>query len=186
MNKLETIGKNIKIHRRALKWTQEQLAKNVGVSASIISKFELGTKPVDVITLIKIASALGVKYSELFRTVANKTMFHNIPVTVQEWDKLQTIANNKGFESDEVAEKIGVTPMAFYNWNTGRNNASLETFQKFLDVIDIQVSDFEEQHELFTEVAEEPKKPDVQKIIVAIDTLIEALEDIRGELCGAE
>ena len=62
MDKLETIGKNIKIHRRALKWTQEQLAKHVGVSASIISKFELGTKPVDVITLIKIASALGVKY----------------------------------------------------------------------------------------------------------------------------
>ena len=105
MNKLETIGKNIKIHRRALKWTQEQLAKHVGVSASIISKFELGTKPVDVITLIKIASALGVKYSELFRTDANKMMFHNIPVTVQEWDKLQTIASNKGFESDEVAEK---------------------------------------------------------------------------------
>lgn len=186
MNKLETIGKNIKIHRRALKWTQEQLAKHVGVSASIISKFELGTKPVDVITLIKIASALGVKYSELFRTDANKMMFHNIPVTVQEWDRLQTIANNKGFESDEVAEKIGVTQMAFYNWNTGRNNASLETFQKFLDVIDIQVSDLVEQNELFTEVAEEPKEPDVQKIIVAIDTLIEALEYIRGELCGAE
>ena len=86
---------------------------------------------------------------------------------------------------EDFAEKIGVTIMAFYNWNTGRNNASVGTFQKILDGIDIQMSDLVEQEELFTE--EEPKKEEpvnrISRIVSAIDTLIEALEDIRGELC---
>lgn len=185
MNKLEIIGKNIKTHRKAMKWTQEQLAKRVGISASIISKFELGTKPIDAITLIKIASALGVKYAEMFRVDANTVMCHNIPVTVREWEKLQSIASEKGMDLDDLAEKIGTTKGVFYHYNSGRNNAKVETFQRILDAIDIQITDLVDQNALFVE-DDEPKKTDVQKIIVAIDTLIEALEDIRCELCGAE
>lgn len=184
MNKLEMIGKNIKMHRKSLKWTQEQLAKQVGVSASIMSKYELGTKPVDAITLIKIASALGVKYSELFRTDANNVMYHNIPVTVREWEKLQTIASEKGMEIDDLAEKVGVTKSVFNHYNKGRNNATVETFQKILDAIDISMDDLTEQNALFCE--KDDDKPDLHKIIMAIDTLIEALDDIRCELCGAE
>ena len=135
MNKLEMIGKNIKMHRKSLKWTQEQLAKQVGVSASIMSKYELGTKPVDAITLIKIASALGVKYAELFRIDANNVMCHNIPVTVREWEKLESVASEKGLELDDLAEKIGVTKGVFYHYNNGRNNAKVETFQKILEKV---------------------------------------------------
>jgi transcriptional regulator with XRE-family HTH domain len=92
---------------------------------------------------------------------------------------------------DTFAEKVGVTEMAFYNYYTGRNNASLGTFQKILDVLNIQMNDLVEQEELFTEKeepkTEEPKKDiRIVKIISAIDTLIEALDDIRCELCGAE
>lgn len=75
--------------------------------------------------------------------------------------------------------------MAFYNWNTGRNNASVETFQKILDVLDVQISDLVDQNELFTE-DEQQKDDRSEKIVSIIDTLIEALEDIKGELCGAK
>lgn len=75
--------------------------------------------------------------------------------------------------------------MAFYNWNTERNNASVETFQKILDVLDVQISDLVDQNELFTE-DEQQKDDRSEKIVSIIDTLIEALEDIKGELCGAK
>lgn len=184
LNKFCVVGRNIKAYRKVNKWTQEDLAKKVGLTASIVSKMELGTKPVDVFTVIRFSLALGCRYADLLKTDWNKVMFHNLPVTKREWDKIETIISEKGWETEDFAEKIGVTPMAFYNWSTGRNNASVETFQKILDVLNIQMDDLVEQEELFTE---EPKKEEpvnrISKIVTAIDTLIEALEDIRGELC---
>lgn len=190
LNKFLTVGRNIKAHRKANKWTQEDLAKKVGLTSSIVSKMELGNKPVDAFTVIRFALALGCKYSDLLKVDGNKTTFHNIPVTKREWEKIDTIRSEKGWDLDSFAEKVGVTKMAFYNWQTGRNNASLGTFQMILDLLDIQMNDLVEQEELFTD-KEEPKtegKKDVRidKIIVVIDTLIEALDDIRCELCGAE
>ena len=185
LNKFVVVGRNIKAHRKANKWTQEDLAKKVGLTSSIVSKMELGTKPVDAFTVIRFSLALGCQYADLLKTDGNKVMFHNIPVTKREWDKIESIICEKGWDLEDFAEKIGVTIMAFYNWNTGRNNASVGTFQKILDGIDIQMSDLVEQEELFTE--EEPKKEEpvnrIGRIVSAIDTLIEALEDIRCELC---
>lgn len=184
-NKFLMVGKNIKARRKANKWTQEQLAKRAGVTASIVSKMELGTRPVDAFATIRFSIALGCKYADLLKVDGNKTAFHNIPVTAREWDKLDTIRAEKGWDLDDLAEKVGVTPMAFYNWNTGRNNASVETFQKILDVLDVQISDLVDQNELFTE-DEQPKDDRSEKIVSIIDTLIEALEDIKGELCDAK
>lgn len=190
LNKFMTVGRNIKAHRKANKWTQEDLAKKVGLTSSIVSKMELGAKPMDAFTVVRFAIALGCRYSDLLMVDGNKTTFHNIPVTKREWDKIDTIRSEKGWDLDSFAEKVGVTEMAFYNWYTGRNNASLGTFQKILDVLNIQMNDLVEQEELFTEEEQknEERKKDIRiiKIISAIDTLIEALDDIRCELCGAE
>ena len=182
LNKFFVIGRNIKAYRKANKWTQEELAKRVGLTSSIVSKMELGTKPVDAFTVIRFSLALGCKYADLMKN-GDKVMFHNIPVTQREWDKIATIFNEKGYDTEDFAKKIGVTPMAFYNWNTGRNNASVETFQKILDSMNIQMTDLEEQEELFTaEPKEEPNQNRIGKVISAIDTLIEALSDIRDDL----
>lgn len=54
-----------------------------------------------------------------------------------------------------------------------------------MDVLDVQISDLVDQNELFTE-DEQQKDDRSEKIVSIIDTLIEALEDIKGELCGAK
>lgn len=182
LNKFGIVARNIKAHRKAKKWTQEDLAKKVGLTSSVVSKMELGTKPMDAFTVIRFALALGCKYSDLMVVDGTKTMFHNIPVTLSEWEKILTIASERGMEADDLAGKIGVTGGVFYHYTAGRSNASVDTFQKILDAIDIQMTDLVEQETLFTET----KENKYDKIVSAIDTLISALEDIRCDLCDAK
>lgn len=57
----------IREYRRELRMTQEELSRRSNVSRATISALENGTLPVTTTeTLIKIASALGRKVSDIF------------------------------------------------------------------------------------------------------------------------
>lgn len=60
------IGKRIRVIRKRLGITQEQLAFASGVHPSFISHIERGTKKVSLETLRKLADALDVKMDEIF------------------------------------------------------------------------------------------------------------------------
>lgn len=54
------LGKRIRIQRRAIKMTQEQLAEKTGVSISFIGHIERGTRKASLDTLVSIANALTI------------------------------------------------------------------------------------------------------------------------------
>ena len=57
------IGSKIRYERQKAGLTQAQLAKKIGVSESRISQYERGLENPRVCTLLKIADAIGVPYS---------------------------------------------------------------------------------------------------------------------------
>lgn len=80
------IGKQIAKKRIILKWSQQELAKKVGVSQNLISKVETGIlkKPPSEELLHKIAETLGENVSYLFeeeeKVLSSLTHFQDLPL----------------------------------------------------------------------------------------------------------
>ena len=60
------IGKNIKTIRKDMGMRQTDLGKKTGVDRADLSRIENGQKNVELVTIIKIAEALGIELKELF------------------------------------------------------------------------------------------------------------------------
>jgi transcriptional regulator with XRE-family HTH domain len=63
------IGKNIAERRKALHWTQYQLAERIGVDAETISRFERGVNLPSLLTLLGLAEALRISAGELLSRI---------------------------------------------------------------------------------------------------------------------
>lgn len=59
-------GRLVSIHRKRMKFTQEELAERAGLSVDMISKIEVGSSGARFGTIQKIATALDVDEAELF------------------------------------------------------------------------------------------------------------------------
>ena len=63
------LGKRIRSLRKALRWTQEELAHRSGLNRSYMSDVECGRSDVSLSTLQKIARPLGIAVAELLTGV---------------------------------------------------------------------------------------------------------------------
>ncbi len=63
---LRSLGSRIRRLRQQKGWSQEALADEAGVDRSYMSGIERGVRNVSVLSLAKIAKALGVSLSTLF------------------------------------------------------------------------------------------------------------------------
>ena len=61
------LGENIRMHRRAMKWSQEKLAEKADLHHNYIGDIERGEENVSVDALMRIATALKVRLSDLVR-----------------------------------------------------------------------------------------------------------------------
>lgn len=59
----KTIGKRLRSVRESVGFTQEQVAKYLGIKREIISYFETGARPVNTLMLRKLADLYGYKFS---------------------------------------------------------------------------------------------------------------------------
>lgn len=66
---LAHIGKRIRELRISAQFTQAQLAERAGISNEFLSKIECGRTAPSVVTIQRMAEALGVSVDELFRDV---------------------------------------------------------------------------------------------------------------------
>ena len=63
------LGMRIKYLRGQKKWSQEDLALEAGINKNYLSDLERGTRNPTVKALEKIANALGINLSELFKGI---------------------------------------------------------------------------------------------------------------------
>lgn len=75
------IGQRIRVYRKELKLSQEQLAEKCGLHPTYIGQLERGEKNASIETVGKISSALGVSMSVLFEKI-NETAEseHSLPL----------------------------------------------------------------------------------------------------------
>lgn len=64
---LAQLGLNVKLARVALRWTQEDLALDAGMTRANISKLERGLLNPSAKTIIRLAAALGTAPGDFFR-----------------------------------------------------------------------------------------------------------------------
>ncbi len=65
-NVREAVGSNIKRHRLALGWSQQELADRFGVSRAAVSQYEIGTGEVNAGDLPRLADLLGIGLLDFF------------------------------------------------------------------------------------------------------------------------
>lgn len=63
----EDLGKRVRARRTELNWTQEYLAREIGVSTSFIGHIERGTRKASIDTLVQLANAMQVSTDELLK-----------------------------------------------------------------------------------------------------------------------
>ncbi len=66
---LDTFGKNLKTQREAKSLTQEKLAEKAELDATYISGIERGVRNPSLLSIIRIAKALGTEAASLFEGV---------------------------------------------------------------------------------------------------------------------
>ena len=59
------LGKRVRNRRMALNWTQEYLAREIGVSTSFIGHIERGSRKASIDTLVQLANAMQVSTDAL-------------------------------------------------------------------------------------------------------------------------
>ncbi|MFN4908880.1 MAG: helix-turn-helix domain-containing protein [Bacteroidota bacterium] len=63
----QVLGSNVRRHRKAAGWTQEQLAIHTSLSSDYISRLELGKENPSLDVLVRLSRCYGVALPELFR-----------------------------------------------------------------------------------------------------------------------
>ena len=61
----KVLGENVRLHRRQLKWSQEQLAEKAELHHNYIGDIERGEENVSVDALMRIATAMKVRLTDL-------------------------------------------------------------------------------------------------------------------------
>lgn len=64
-----TLGRNIKKHREKRHWSQEKLSEKADIHVSYVGQIERGMRYPSLKTLFKLADALEVKITELFKGI---------------------------------------------------------------------------------------------------------------------
>lgn len=59
------VADRVRAERRALKWTQQELAEVSGVSRATIARIEAGTHAPTLATLRKLAEVMGLRVADL-------------------------------------------------------------------------------------------------------------------------
>jgi transcriptional regulator with XRE-family HTH domain len=71
---VSNFGAAVRERREARGWSQEQLAEHAGLNRSYVGEIERGSAIASIVTLDKLARALGVPISGLLRSSFNGTL----------------------------------------------------------------------------------------------------------------
>ena len=74
------VGLLVRAHRKALGWSQEELAHRAGLHRTFVSSIERGTKNATIASLHNVAKAMGLTVSELLDGLTQSD--HEDPKTI--------------------------------------------------------------------------------------------------------
>ncbi|MCR8656551.1 helix-turn-helix domain-containing protein [Paenibacillus endoradicis] len=131
------LGRRIRLIRKEQKRTQEDIALIAGITKSMLSKIESGGAMPAVATLMKIATALGVRTADLLE---DESDLGTILVTKDQYDSLNKwIDTNKGYSFFPFAPSKRDKLMQPYLFRAYKGTPNTHTFshlgEEFIYVI---------------------------------------------------
>lgn len=79
------LGNNIKKLRKERNWTQEYLAEQAGISVPFMTQIELARKQASLEVIEKIAIALNVPYSSLFKQSLDEKFYEELNTSCEDF-----------------------------------------------------------------------------------------------------
>lgn len=103
-----TEGERIRQARKEAHITQEELGAKLGVSGSMIAQYETGKRNPKHETLLRIAAALGIKWTDLVdesKTHVDNSWLEKMDEVIQEFDAIGSYLKKMGFSVQIRATK---------------------------------------------------------------------------------
>lgn len=122
-----SLGARLHLAREARDLTLEEVAGQLGISASYLSQIERDLTTPAVATLRRLSEVLGVAPSQLLPPGERDSL----------GAKLKTLRANLALSRAEVAERAGVSVSLVAQIENGRTHPSLETLQRIAGVLGI-------------------------------------------------
>jgi transcriptional regulator with XRE-family HTH domain len=88
----KSLGMRIRKRRKAMRMTQEELAKKLGLSLSFLGHIERGTRKASVETLVAIANELSLSVDFMLQDSLNENVLQNTPASGRQRVVLEEIA----------------------------------------------------------------------------------------------
>lgn len=132
-----TIGERLRDARKAMKMTQEDLAKKIGVKRAVISKYETGLISPSADTLQKIANVLNVSVADLL-TIDPHTRW----ATQDDFDRFAAGSGNEVTDADGVSYEF-VTKKLDKVLKEHKQDVTLSTLSRILGIEDLKESDLD-------------------------------------------
>lgn len=96
------VGLTLRLARERRGLTQPQVAESVGLSTSVLCRLELARRPARLTTVWAACNALGVRFSDVLRTVEELTF----PAGDGPWTQLPALLIECVLPSDDVAVDV--------------------------------------------------------------------------------
>lgn len=132
-----TIGERLRDARKAMKMTQEDLAKKIGVKRAVISKYETGLISPSADTLQKIANVLNVSMADLL-TIDPHTRW----ATQDDFDRFAAGSGNEVTDADGVSYEF-VTKKLDKVLKEHKQDVTPSTLSRILGIEDLKESDLD-------------------------------------------
>ena len=145
------IGKKIKLRRKELNMSADDLAQCVGKDRSTIFRYENGDIDNMSIALLQpIAEALDVSVGYLLGLEENKNsaITNDIVKKSQLGTKIKKARKAKGLTQDDLGNMLGLKKSAIAKYECGRVvNLKQETIKKLCDILDLSPDDLILDHD---------------------------------------
>lgn len=172
------IGEKIKLRRKELNMSADDLAQCVGKDRSTIFRYENGDIDNMSIALLQpIAEALDVSVGYLLGLEENKnsTITNDIVKKSQLGAKIKKARKAKGLTQDDLGNMLGLKKSAIAKYECGRVvNLKQETIKKLCDILDLSPDDLILDHD------DTVKKEDEEKTTpqgVVLDVILRLHQD---------
>lgn len=130
------LGDSLREARKKAKFTQEKLAKEIGVQRSVISKYESGTIDPTVGQLQRIADALGVSVDYLLGTHHMKGILNYKTAAIR--DRIFEAVTREDLSSEEFCLKLGLPIDEWFKWKEGSSTSYLDYLPEISKLLCIQ------------------------------------------------
>lgn len=142
------IGERIRIKREERKMSQTELANRMGYkSRTTIAKIESGINDVSQSNVVKFAEVLNTTIAYLMGwddyNANNLSINKNIPFVEIIGDRISFIRHKRGMTIEELANKVGITPLQLEDMENGVNREfNSDLMKRFCEVLNVQNSYF--------------------------------------------